>query len=348
MHTEIKYDPRKTILQIAKEAGLKKSFDMVKRAAQSPKNIKHKDVDNVYNVEAVMARFDELGKDYSADRFNVFWDNIHSYFEKHPKSTNRECVIELGLHNELMTYNTIKNDENKAIELGVELVAYLKSKDRKIPHRRKGAVREFPDADVPGLDTKPTDEAALKEILRLYLPRKKSFDCELTYGEGAFYKKWLAPRLRYDKYPVPGVPGVKNLGQIESDLALESLQSVVVDLPIKVRSKKDKKSGKDEFDSVAEMFDSYQDMILLAKKLLKPGGILVFKTSEAVLRDENLGYFNKVWTTDFAIEFATENGLTLEDQILVVKKQKRPLFRSTSTTYRTSKNFNVFLVFRKI
>lgn len=106
----------------------------------------------------------------------------------------------------------------------------------------------------------------LFNILRLYVG-ESSFDCDLTYSVGVFYRNLPQPSMKYDKYPQ--LDDVLYLEQAY-DIENGSLHSVVVDLPFIVKnSEKDAQSSMiaqrfNCFYSVEELYQANVDMLNLA------------------------------------------------------------------------------------
>ena len=94
------------------------------------------------------------------------------------------------------------------------------------------------------------------------------------------------------------------------------------------------------------MFDSYHDMLSLASRLLKSGGILVFKTADFVLRNDIGATFSGQWATDHAIDYALELGFDLTDRFILARR--KTLQSTGSMKIRTGLKHGYFLVFTKI
>lgn len=198
---------------------------------------------------------------------------------------------------------------------------------------------------IEGLSVSNSDSNILKDILKIYLPGKKTFDCDLTFGKGGFYSDGIPlPEYRYDKnnekcskkYPPKALDET-------SDLEDGCFDSVVIDLPISIEIKH---SSTNAFKSLNEMFESYDNMLTLADRLLKSGGILVFKTTDFVLRNDITAKNSGYWATDYAIDMAHELDFELTDRFILANRKY--LQTSGSQKVRTGLQHGYFLVFTKI
>lgn len=199
---------------------------------------------------------------------------------------------------------------------------------------------------VPGLSVNNSGTAILRDILKFYLPGRSTFDCDLTFGQGDFYSDGIAmPQYRYDKYQfdetgTTQLP-VRSLDEA-AELEDECFESVVIDLPLTIDNK-----GLDcnAFASLSQMFETYDDMLGLADRLLKPGGILVFRTADFVLRNSIESQYNGYWATDYAIDLALELDFELTDRFILA--ERHALQMSGSQKVRTGLKHGYFLVFTK-
>ena len=187
-----------------------------------------------------------------------------------------------------------------------------------------------------------SDSEILKHILRLYLPQENTFECDLTYGEGGFYKQLPEPRLRYDIEKDLQSSFVKPLHEIGL-IKDSTIKSVVIDLPVEINPhSKDYKA----FKNLDEKYNAYQNMIGIASRIIKPDGIMVFKTSDFVVRnDENMAY-EEEWSTDKAIEFSLAEDFDLIDQFILV--QDKGILTSATKKLTGSLKHSFFLVFKKL
>lgn len=262
--------------------------------------------------------------DYRTDRANYLRKTVEEFFVTHPGASEKDAATELKL-----SLPTVKKYRSLA-------------KDGKINSKKMAASKRH-----LGLSVDDTDSGILRSILRIYFPKKRTFDCDLTFGKGAFYSEGLSvPEYRYDKF-LFGSKGskrypVKSLDEAES-LPGNRFDSVVIDLPVNID---DDGRQEDTFTSLNSMFDSYHDMIALAARLLRHGGILVFKTVDFVLRNDEDATYEGQWATDNAIDYALEMGFDLTDRFILARRQS--LVKSGSTKVRSGLKHGYFLVFTKL
>lgn len=182
----------------------------------------------------------------------------------------------------------------------------------------------------------------LCNILRLYI-RKDTFDCDLTYSVGNFYKKIEKPEFKFDKYPQ--IEGVSPLHEA-ANILQGSLHSIVVDLPFIVNhnAKCNLKSKLvdrfDYFQTVNDLYKANDYMIGLAHEKLANGGFLVIKTMDVC------GPNGQVWVSNYVHNKAVKCGFTLEDIFILVARTKY-LFTRGSKQRHARKYHSYFFVFKK-
>ncbi|HIR37591.1 MAG TPA: winged helix-turn-helix domain-containing protein [Candidatus Limisoma gallistercoris] len=182
----------------------------------------------------------------------------------------------------------------------------------------------------------------LFNILRLYVG-ESSFDCDLTYSVGVFYRNLPQPSMKYDKYPQ--LDDVLYLEQAY-DIENGSLHSVVVDLPFIVKnSEKDAQSSMiaqrfNCFYSVEELYQANVDMLNLAYCKLQKGGYLIMKTMDFVYGTK------QYWVSNFVQDKAAATGFILEDTFILVSKHK--ILSAKIGEQRHARKFHsYFFVFKK-
>jgi len=185
----------------------------------------------------------------------------------------------------------------------------------------------------------------LNHILRLYIP-KKTFDCDLTYSIGNFFKKGIPqPEYKFDKYPAS--TGIKELSEIEG-ISDNIFESIVCDPPFifDSRGKEESKSYNiipDRFScfrNPTELHKAYNYLIEQSHRTLKIDGILIFKCMPTTWNGKPLDipFFVKNYCYDIGFEFV--------DEFILVAKSK--IVNSRHHTQRSSlKNHSYFYVFRK-
>lgn len=126
----------------------------------------------------------------------------------------------------------------------------------------------------------------LTGIMSLYCPT--GFDCDITYGNGQFWKNLPAPALKFDIDPQ--VDGVIPASSTALPLPSATLNSVVFDPPFLtyVRAGREGNGGMIMARRFAgywrydELEKHYKETLLEAARVLKPKGILVFKCQDII------------------------------------------------------------------
>lgn len=330
MRDKIRFDQKLTIEQMAEEA-----IRDYPEQGEERKKLKQK-------VALKIGRYLSTSEDwnYTAERFNYLKDLVDKQYiilEAKGKVTAADVSNAIGMEG-----------------LSPELVGFLHHQEhRDIARKKKKRSGKNNQAETQG-NVKSTDEQALKEIIDLYLPKgQKTFDCDLTYGEGLFYKHLPKPKEKYDISPK--VKDVLPLDVIDKLKESKEFSSIVIDLPdVVISSAKKDKENKEQtdfsvFQSLTDLYESYADMIGLAEIHLASNGILVFKAPDILLRTDTEQYYENKWTADYAVDVATGFGLALVDEIVLVENDDAfPTGTSLTTLTRHGKRFHVFLIFKKL
>ena len=146
------------------------------------------------------------------------------------------------------------------------------------------AARPGPGAVVRSVYFDQTD--ILRGIMQLHCP--EGFDCDMTYGSGQFWKHLPEPRLKFDISPQVG--GVQKACSTDLPVEAGSLGSLVFDPPFLTYVRAGRSgngsmimakafSGYWRYD---ELEDHYQHSISEAFRVLRPGGVLVFKCQDII------------------------------------------------------------------
>ena len=152
----------------------------------------------------------------------------------------------------------------------------------------------------------------LRSILTLYVP-SGCFDCDLTYGEGKFYKKIPQPIYKFDISPrSTGVLPLERAHELEN----ESLDSIVIDLPFIIRRGSAGNSiiadRYSHFQSYEDLTTAYDDVMGLAARLLKQEGIMIVKTQDVSDGKQ------QIWTHQIVERLAESLNFDLEDLFIKV------------------------------
>jgi len=187
-----------------------------------------------------------------------------------------------------------------------------------------------PTCDQPAVVNAPTmrsvsdsQQEILENIQRLHVP--EGFECDLTYGNGAFWKKLPRPRLCYDLEPLADHV-IRADSQI---LPLDpgSLSNVVFDPPFLtyVRNGRSHKGGKvamakrfGGYYRYEELEDHYRHTISETYRVLRPKGKLVFKCQDIIHNHKMHCTHNRV------IMMAEAEGFRLLDLFILTAKHRMP------------------------
>ena len=182
------------------------------------------------------------------------------------------------------------------------------------------------------------EEDVLDGIAKLYLPAP-SFDADMTYSQGGFYRHFPPPRLKFDI--APQFDDVRPLHEFD-ELADGSLGSVVIDLPFFAGSNPGKLyyAGRyGQFNTAEELLRTHADMMSRAAQKLAPKGILVVKTQPFLYSER------QVWTNHHVYNIAGELNLEMVDEFVLINP-KRMLH--VVGQQKHARRFHVyFLCFRK-
>lgn len=183
----------------------------------------------------------------------------------------------------------------------------------------------------------------LRSILRLYIP-SKTFDCDLTYSKGYFYKYRIPkPTLKFDTHPQlieEKVLPLEDAHQLEP----ASLESVIVDLPFIIRDSDSGKSVIDKrynsFRNVSDMESAYEGMMSLSNHILKEGGILIVKTQDVTSNGK------QIWVHQIVERIAGELHFSIEDLFICVSSHVMTR-ADLSKQHHARKYHSYFYVLRK-
>lgn len=182
----------------------------------------------------------------------------------------------------------------------------------------------------------------LYNILKLHIHRN-TFDCDMTFSKGVFYRKISFPPLKFDKYPQS--EDVKQLDEVYN-IPNASLFSIVIDLPFVIKGDNAKYESMmaDRFNcfkNINELYSTNAEMLQLAYSKLQKGGFLIFKTM-----DLRFGG-NQHWVCNFVQNKANEIGFKLIDLFILIAKNK--VLTTVNKIQKSARKFHsYFFVFRKV
>lgn len=194
----------------------------------------------------------------------------------------------------------------------------------------------------------------------------KPFECDITYSQGNFYGDFLItkddgskkniridePKFKFDVFPqFDDVVKIEPYGKIP--LENESVESIVIDLPFvvfpqmapstKIDNGEKKNVAFKRFSSyypAKEMFKSYSHWINEAFRILKEGGICVFKCQNTI----SGGVF--YCTEEYSWMEAQKAGFYVLDRFTLIAKSR--IISGKIKTQQHARNFtSTFWVFKK-
>lgn len=262
------------------------------------------------SVKQVRNRLQRQGYSHRQNKEKLNFEKVRDFFEKNPTATPSQATKATGLSRpSIYKFRAMGN-------------TYIPSGTDKQP------------APVC-LSVSNNLHKTLQSIIALHLSTN-TFDCDLTYGEGGFYKKGIpTPTYIYDIFDYEeNSPVGRKVEKLDLETpATIKVNSVVVDLPVTI--------GKNSFASSRELYDTYEAYIRYANSILNKGGVLVFSTADFILRDEE----DNAWATDYAISVACSLGFHLKDKIHLVRKGDK--ITVDGITVKSGLKDSAFLIFTK-
>lgn len=187
-----------------------------------------------------------------------------------------------------------------------------------------------------------SQDEILSNILHLYA-RSETFECDLTYSIGVFYKHLPQPAMKFDKYPQS--EDVRPLEEAYN-LPDNSLSSIVCDLPFIVRGHgKENNAGQlverfNFFTTAEEAYQANLEMITLAFRKLKRGGYFIMKSMDVRCKAHTL------WLNAYIQVEAMKLGFVMDDLFILATKSRMLYYRGEKQNH-ARKYHSYFFVFRK-
>jgi len=199
----------------------------------------------------------------------------------------------------------------------------------------------------------------LFNILKLY-NNGQDFDADPTYSKGGYYnksKEWIvnSPKYKFDVFPEKGIDGVIQIEPLGKwPLETNSINAINVDLPFVITvgpaMKKEQVEGEPKNCVIArrfsgyypapELFRSYYWFLRECFRVLKPGGICVWKTQRTISGSKTL------MTPEMSWRFADDMGFYTLDRFTLVAKNR--LWSGQVKKQEHSRSFDSqFYVFQK-
>lgn len=209
------------------------------------------------------------------------------------------------------------------------------------PRNGKYSSFDLSKADNLVKSVSDSQDEILKGILKLYI-NKDRFDCDLTFSKGVFYKKLPKPKYIYDKYPLSN-----EVQSLDEAYKLEDgrFETIVLDLPFIVKNGKGTETSIvcqrfNHYQTIEELYQTNENMMKLAFRLLSPKGLLVMKTMDVNADGK------QYWVGNYVQNIACEIGFELVDTFILLSRTKILATKGTQQ-HCARKWHSYFFVFRK-
>jgi len=189
------------------------------------------------------------------------------------------------------------------------------------------------------------DEIEILHNISVLFLRGKSFDCDPTFGRGKFYKSsFSAPKLKFDLHP--RFDFVSQSCATRLPVNNESLDSLIFDPPF-VAGHTKKPSGiigekYHGFPYMKDVWEFYDKAISEHFRILKDGGIYVFKCQDSCSSDRN--WFSHVRV----IALAEAAGFYTKDMFILLAKNRLIGHNHKHIQKHARKFHSYFIVFEKL
>ena len=165
-------------------------------------------------------------------------------------------------------------------------------------------------------------DAILSAIRELYLP--EGFQCDITFGNGAFWKNIAGPELKFDLSPQ--VKGVITADSTAIPLRDNSLQNLVFDPPFLTYIRNDRIGNGNMV--MAKRFSgywTYQELEDHYKKTLVECARVLLKKGKMIFKCQDIVHNHKFHPTHInVVLWAQECGMYLKDMFILAAKHRLP------------------------
>jgi hypothetical protein len=195
-----------------------------------------------------------------------------------------------------------------------------------------------------------SQEDILRAIQKLHCP--EGFECDLTYGNGVFWKNIGDPKLRFDVAPISD--HIRKGDSTNTPLADATLNNVVFDPPFitYIKNGKDYKDGAmvmsrrfGGYYSYDELKKHYDLSLKEMSRILKNHGKVIFKCQDLI-------HNHKMHPTHcLVMNMAEQYGLKILDMFILVANHRMPMPQEKMSNYKQKHAriyHSYFLVFEKI
>lgn len=169
----------------------------------------------------------------------------------------------------------------------------------------------------------------------------RPIEADVTYSKGVFWRKLPEPQHKFDLFPQSD--DVTQADARNVPLPDESIQSLMFDPPFKASNSTVKGIIENRFSafaSVVELWDFYREATIEHYRILKSGGLYVFKC-------QDITQSGKFYNTHKVVEdYAEQAGFKMIDMALVINAS--PIWSPNMARQRHfRKTHSYFYIFRK-
>jgi len=189
------------------------------------------------------------------------------------------------------------------------------------------------------------EDKILKGIMLLYTGGK-AFDLDPTYSTGRFWKGLPQPKLKFDLNPQ--IKGVEKAEANNLPLKNESVRSIMFDPPFLVQFRKSGISSGiickrfSAYPSIEKLWEFYEKSMKEFWRILKIGGILVFKCQDQISTSIQL------WSSHKIMDVAESIGYYQLDLFILGRRPDNVLWGPNIIRQQHArKNHCFFFVFQK-